>query len=153
MILMGAAEYASVIETRLEENSCNRDVEVFSLVSHENRFVDFLFECFAPRPHPDDYAVGRGYKGQPANWLEISIDTPVFAGLIEDLSGRPLERPKPVLVNHWGFYTRPGMMNFYRHLLRDRDLWTKALIAQALNTSQPQRAPEGVVTEAQPGWL
>ena len=123
LILMGGAEYASVVDQSFRRSDHAQMPEVFCVRTRQNAFVDFLFESFAPRSHPHDFAIGRGYQGPRDRWMNIRLDDPATLGV---LSARGIGLSRPAagkLVDHWGFYQRAGIMKFYRQLLRNRGAW------------------------------
>lgn len=133
IILMGGAEFASKVDRYFRHIDKSPSVEVFCVRSRQNAFVDFLFESFAPRPHPHDQAIGRGYQGPKANWMNIRLDDPKTLAMLST-RGIGISRPlRGTLVDHRGFYTRAGILVFYQHLLRHRRSWKLADLRQEMN--------------------
>ncbi len=123
VILLSGAEYASNINRYFRHVDRHPSLEVFSIQNNRNGFVDFLFECFAPRPHPQDKAMGRNFQGPPERWLTLAIDDPATRSVLAE-RGIGIERPlKRHRVDHWGLYTRAGTMRFYQDLLRAPEKW------------------------------
>ena len=144
IILMGGAEYKSVVERYFRHINRSPKLEVFCVRTRRNAFVDFLFETFAPRPHPTDTAIGRGYQGPRANWMNIRLDDPAMLTMLST-RGIGISPPTSMkLVDHWGFYNRAGILKFYQHLLRHRQSWRLSDMQQELawdeliaNTPEP----------------
>ena len=126
LILMGGAEYASVVDRCFRRLEVTDQLEVFCVRTRQNAFVDFLFESFAPRATPHDFAIGRGYQGPPQRWLNIRLDDPATLAMLSARGIGISPQSTGKLVDHWGFYQRAGIMRFYRQLLRDRRGWRLA---------------------------
>ncbi len=142
VILMGGAEYASVVDRYFRHIDRTPKLEVFCVRTGRNAFVDTLFETFAPRPHPKDYAIGRGFQGPEQNWMNIRIDEPATLAMLS-ARGIGISRPNQrKLVDHWGFYTRAGIMVLYQNLLRHRQSWRLADLREELNWASQQQNPD-----------
>ncbi len=123
IIFMGGAEYASVAERYFRHVNRSPELEFFCVRTRKNAFVDFLFETFAPRSHPKDRAIGFGYQGPSQNWMNIELDDPATLSMLA-ARGIGISKARSLkLVDHWGFYSRAGILSFYQHLLRHRQSW------------------------------
>ncbi len=123
VVLMGGAEYASVIDQYFRHVDHHPNLEVFCVKNRQNGFVDFLFESFAPRSHPKDFVIGRGYEGPQHRWLNLAIDDKNVLAALADRGIGIGARSNRMVVDHWGFYNRAGIMRFYQNLFRNRKNW------------------------------
>lgn len=145
VILMGAAEYTSVATNTLAKLSANTRIEVFNIIAAENRFFDLLFESLAPRTHHSNRSIGRGLDKPMNNWLDLCLDDQTTLNALSARGvGLPVGKSR---INHWGFYTRPGMFFLYTQLIRNRALWRMAdlrndITMQNLPTVHPALRPD-----------
>jgi len=136
VILMGGAEYASSLDRYFRHIDRDSDLEVFNITTRQNSFVDFLFECFAPRSNPSDFAIGKGYVGPTSNWLNLNLDDTATLNMLAT-RGIGISRARKLkLVDHWGFYARAGVLRFYQQLLRHRTSWRMEDLRQELIWAQ-----------------
>ena len=151
-ILLGAAEDAGVAAAAMaaaERAGRGRGLAVYHFAARHNDAFDLLFEAAAPRVEGRrPQALGRagpacgpgmrngmgpgrgggmvaGMEAAPArrpDWIDLQLDAPAFQAWAEG-RGAPLA-PVARRVCHWSFYTRPGAMELYRAILRDRGAWS-----------------------------
>ncbi len=123
VLLLGAAEYASVAEARLAEAG---PASVYNFVSRQNDPFDKIFEWLTkPPPGAKTGALGGGL-GARRNWIDLQLDNPRLERWLAR-RGLPLG-PSAAPICHWSFYTRPGAMEVFRALLRDREGWSIAAL-------------------------
>ena len=145
VVLMGGAEYASVIGQYFRHVDHHPHLEVFNIRNSQNAFVDFLFECFAPRSHPDDVAIGRGYKGPAGRWINLAIDEPAVLAVLAHRGIGLGATPRRTVVDHWSFYSRAGIMRLYLNLFRDRENWRLHDLQQELDWMNSVKTDKGLV--------
>ncbi len=144
VILLGPAELASVARDTLEamdKAAPNRKPEIYSVVARENDFFDVLVERFAPKiKGVTPICIGSHGMGEDFDcWLDLQLDSPA---LIEWLTVRGVHigGGPPRRVCHWGVYNRPGALDFYSDILRNRQQWsTASMRAAGVPTEQEQR--------------
>jgi len=116
IISLTGASYASRAQAALATRA-GREAEFLNVTSRENDPFDFLFERLVAPPRPGDRAIGQGLVAPNAVTLQLDC-----AGTLDHLSrlgaaiGAPQRR-----VCHWSSYTRPGVLQFYKELLRRPD--------------------------------
>ncbi|MEC9434042.1 MAG: hypothetical protein VYD87_14155 [Pseudomonadota bacterium] len=147
-ILLGAAEDAGVAARAMaagQGERRGRGLAVYHFAARHNDAFDLLFEAAAPRiegrrpqalgragPAP---GVGAAAGGARADWIDLQLDSAAFHAWAAR-RGAPLA-PSSRRVCHWSFYTRPGAMELYRAILRDRGAWSIPAMRAA-------GAPEGL---------
>ena len=136
VVLMGGAEYASVVDGYFQRDYIHPRLEVFSMQNRRNIPVDLLFECFAPRGSRGDYAIGRGYCGPEHRWLNISMDNPETLEALDRRGVAISKAAKFSLVDHWAFYASAGVMSLYQGLIRKRHHWPLPLLRHQIS-AQP----------------
>ncbi|MDK3071856.1 alpha/beta hydrolase [Sedimentitalea sp. JM2-8] len=91
-----------------------RTAEFLNVTSRENHLFDCLFERLVKPPRRLDRAIGRGLDAPNAVTLQLDCpDTLAHLSKIGAVIAPPSRR-----VCHWSTYTRPGVLEFYRDLLR-----------------------------------
>lgn len=123
MVLMAAAEFASVAEAALR-SPAGRACEVVHVTSRENDLYDFLLErVLSPGMTPQsdwDPAFGTHLTHLP-NLRNILLDDPATLKALASL-GFPIA-PAERRICHWSPYLRSGVFPFYRAVLsEDLDL-------------------------------
>ncbi len=144
VLLLGPAELVSVARDTMEaidHADPARRPEIYSVVARENDFFDVLVERFAPKIEGvTPICVGsHGMSDDFDGWLDLQLDSPA---LIEWLSARGVEigGGPPRRVCHWGVYNRPGALDFYSDILRNRAQWSiETMRAAGVPTEQEQR--------------
>ncbi|TDK43098.1 alpha/beta hydrolase [Antarcticimicrobium luteum] len=108
--------------------------EFLNITSRENDPFDFLFERLVPPPFPSDHAIGHGLQAPNAVTLQLDC-----AGTLDHLSrlGAAIGAPER-RVCHWSGFTRPGALQFYKHLLRRPDRLPLSALRHAV---PPRQAP------------
>ncbi|HEU0221288.1 MAG TPA: alpha/beta hydrolase [Paracoccaceae bacterium] len=139
MILLGGAEFAGRAEAAFTAAPDTAQPEVYSVTARHNDLYDALFERFAPRGKGADHALARGMP-RLRNWLSLQIDHPRVRAWAASYGIR-LEAPDRRIC-HWGFYTLPGAMTLYAHILRERAVWSVAALrgTPALEEQEPRWA-------------
>lgn len=143
VILLGPAELVgSARETMRAVDSAApaRCPQIYSVVARENDVFDVMVERFAPkvggvRP----ICLGATGLGRDRDdWLDIQLDSPA---LLEWLDSRGIEiGGGPRRACHWGVYNRPGALEFYATLLREREPWSiRAMREAGMPTQLEQR--------------
>lgn len=116
ILSLTGASYAARAQDALATEA-GRAAEFLNITSRENDLFDFMFERLVAPPRPGDRAIGHGLEAPNAVTLQLDCD-----GTLDHLSrlgaviGTPERR-----VCHWSSYTRPGVLQFYRDLLRRPD--------------------------------
>jgi len=114
---------------------------IFAMLARENDVFDALLEHFAPAI-PLRRKIGIGASGLGTgrqNWIEIQIDHPHTRRWLAErgaVIGGEARR-----ACHWGVYNRPGTLDLYAAILRDRARW-----------SIPALREEGVPEDLEPRW-
>ena len=144
VLLLGPAELVSVARDTMEaidRAAPARRPQIYSVVARENDFFDVLVERFAPKIEGvtpicvGSHGMGEDYEG----WLDLQLDSPA---LIDWLAARGvvIGGGPPRRVCHWGVYNRPGALDFYADILRNREQWSvDAMRAAGVPTEQEQR--------------
>lgn len=116
ILSLAGASYHSRAQAALATRA-GRGAEFLNITSGENDPFDFLFERLARPPCPGDHAIGFGLEAP--NAVTLQLDCP---GTLDHLSrlGAAIAAPER-RVCHWSSYTRPGVLQFYRELLRRPD--------------------------------
>ena len=144
VLLLGPAELVSIARETMQaidRAAPARRPEIYSIVARENDFFDVLVERFSPRMEGvtpicvGSHGMGEDFDG----WLDLQLDSPA---IIEWLAGRGvvIGGGPPRRVCHWGVYNRPGALDLYADILRDRPRWSiNAMRAAGVPTEQEQR--------------
>lgn len=116
ILSLTGASHASRARQALE-TPAGRTAEFLNITSRENDLFDFMFERLVAPPCPGDRAIGYGLEAP--NAVTLQLDCP---GTLDHLSrlGAAIAAPER-RVCHWSSYTRPGVLQFYRELLRRSD--------------------------------
>lgn len=115
VILLAGAEYQSTAATALS-TPAGQTAEVLNITSAENRLFDRTLELLVSAPLPREKALGDGLWTSAPNWLDIRVDDPPTRLALYRL-GHRIPAPKRSIC-HWWAYLRPGLMLFYRDLIR-----------------------------------
>lgn len=144
VLLLGPAELASVARdtmTLIERAAPARRPEIYNIVARENDFFDVLVERFSPRMKGvrpicvGSHGLGEDFEG----WLDLQIDSPALKPWLE-ARGVVIGGGPPRRVCHWGVYNRPGALDFYASILRDRPRWSiDRMRSEGVPTDQEQR--------------
>ena len=127
--LTGAC-YRSRAEAALA-TPAGRAAEFINVISRENDPYDFLFERLIAPPERGDRSLGQGLRAENAVNLQLDCeDTLAHLGRMGAAIAPPDRR-----VCHWSSYTRPGVMPFYKALMRRPEAWSLA----ALRAGLPER--------------
>ena len=144
VVLLGPAELVSVARDTMEaieRAAPARQPEIYSVVARENDFFDVLVERFSPKIEGvtpicvGSHGMGEDFDG----WLDLQLDSPALNNWLSargvEIGGGPPRR-----VCHWGVYNRPGALDFYADILRNRNVWSiDAMRAAGVPTEQEQR--------------
>jgi pimeloyl-ACP methyl ester carboxylesterase len=144
VLLLGPAELVSAARETMdliERAAPARRPQVYSIVARENDFFDVLVERFAPRMKgAAPICVGsHGMAEDFPDWLDLQIDSPALKDWL-GARGVVIGGGPPRRMCHWGVYNRPGALDFYASILRDRDRWSIDSMRRAgVPTEQEQR--------------
>jgi Alpha/beta hydrolase of unknown function (DUF900) len=134
IISMTGATYQSRLVSALSTPS-GRQTEFFNITSRENDIFDFLYErMMAPRV-PGDQVIGHGLD--LSNALTLQLDCPKT--LLHCARLGQFITPAQRRISHWSSYLRPGTMQFYQDLLRQREKLTLDLVRRGLPKSPAPR--------------
>ena len=114
---------------------------VYAMLARENDVFDALLEHFAPAI-PLRRKIGIGAVGLGAgrrNWIDIQIDHPETRAWLAERGAVIGGGPRRAC--HWGVYNRPGTLDLYAAILRDRARW-----------SIPALREEGIPDDLEPRW-
>jgi pimeloyl-ACP methyl ester carboxylesterase len=144
VILLGPAELVSVARdtmVAIDQAAPARRPQIYSIVARENDFFDVLVERFAPRIEGvrpicvGSHGMGEDFDG----WLDLQLDSPALMDWLA-VRGVEIGGGPPRRVCHWGVYNRPGALDFYADILRNRSNWSiGAMRAAGVPTEQEQR--------------
>jgi pimeloyl-ACP methyl ester carboxylesterase len=134
MLLLTGASYRAHAALMLQ-SPAGRTAEVFNVTSRENDLFDTLFEKLVTPLDPLDGALGRGIDAP--NVLNLQLDCPETLATLAQL-GLPVA-PSERTVCHWSSYTRPGVMGFYRALMREPSRLPLPMLAARLPAEQAPR--------------
>ncbi len=144
VLLLGPAELVSVARDTMQAIDLAapaRKPEIYSVVARENDFFDVLVERFAPKIKGvtpicvGSHGMGEDFDG----WLDLQLDSPALQEWLS-VRGVVIGGGPPRKVCHWGVYNRPGALDFYAGILRDRRAWSiDAMKAAGVPTEQEQR--------------
>jgi len=143
-IMLGPAELAFVARGTL----ANVDAVtrrggpcVFAMLARENDVFDALLEHFSPAM-PMRRKIGIGAAGLGSgrrNWIDLQIDHPETQRWLAERGA--VIGGEPRRACHWGVYNRPGTLDLYSAILRDRARW-----------SIPVLREEAVPEDLEPRW-
>lgn len=121
VVMMGGAEFGAFALHALTARAA-KSAEFYNVTTRQNDLYDWLFEQYAPRPGPQDRAIGAGFSFSLKNWIDIQIDN---QDILDWFKAQSVEiSPPQSRICHWSFYTRPGVFELYARLLRNRHSWT-----------------------------
>lgn len=116
IIALSGATYASRA-TAAMQSAAGRTAELFNITSRENDVFDFMYERLIAAPVAGDWAMGSGLD--LPNVVNIQLDcTRTLAALTR--FGAHIAASQRRMC-HWSGYTRPGVLRFYAHALRNPD--------------------------------
>ena len=127
MVLLTGASYASQA-VRMLDTPAGRSTQVFNITSRENDLFDYAFEQLVPAPQKGDVAIGQGIASP--NAVTMQLDCPKTLGTLGTLGFAVA--PSQRRICHWSAYKRPGVMAFYKSLLRDDHSPSIAALGQLL---------------------
>lgn len=119
IISMTGATYQSRLSAALTSPS-GQQAEFINITSRENDIFDFLYERMMAPLVPGDQVIGHGVGLR--NALTLQLDCPKTLQHIARLG--PAIAPPQRRICHWSAYMRPGTMDFYQDLLRNREQLT-----------------------------
>lgn len=134
VISLTGACYRSRTEAALRTEA-GRAAEFLNISSRENDPFDFLFERLIPPPCPGDRALGHGIEAP--NAVTLQLDCPGTLAHLDRLGaaiGAPEHR-----ICHWSSYMRPGVLQFYKELLRRPDSLPLSLLRLGLPARPARR--------------
>ena len=143
-IMLGPAELAIVARKALASVDAvarQSGPDVYAMLARENDVFDALLEHFAPAL-PMRRKIGIGAAGIGAgrrNWLDLQIDHPDTRSWLAERGA--IIGGAPRRACHWGVYNRPGTLDLYAAILRDRARW-----------SIPVLREEAVPEDLEPRW-
>lgn len=105
-----------------------RAADFINVTSRENDPFDFLFERLITPPRPGDRAIGQGLEAP--NAVTLQLDCPGTLQHLERL-GAAIAAPERRIC-HWSSYTRPGVLQFYKDLLRRPESLPLSVIRRGL---------------------
>ena len=133
-LILTAASYQSSAEAALN-TPAGRSLELLNITSRENDLFDCIFEGLIPPPVPGDRAVGCGVH--MPNAVNIEIDCADTLRRLQTFGGH-IAAPR-ARICHWSAYTRPGVMQFYKHALRNPQAVPLAGLQNALRQTSTKR--------------
>lgn len=144
VIMLGPAELAFVARGTLatvDAVTRRRGPSIYAMLARENDVFDALLEHFAPSiPMRRKIGIGAsGLGGRRRHWIDLQIDHPVTQHWLAErgaVIGGEARR-----ACHWGVYNRPGTLDLYSAILRDRARW-----------SIPTLREEGIPEDLEPRW-
>lgn len=129
IILLGAAEYASVARDFVMRAGFGTPAEIYNITARFNDLYDAMFETFAPRVQGGDHAIGMGIGTDIDGWVDLQLDRRDVIDWINE-RGVPL-RPSIARSCHWSFYTQTGAFEVYRAILARKPGWDIASLRRA----------------------
>ena len=132
VILLTAAEFQNPANRALA-SPAGQTAEFINVMSRENDLYDACVEWLIRPGRPKDRMLGAGIWNQRHNWLDMQVDCPRSRNALREF-GHFIAPPQSRIC-HWSSYLRPGLMEFYRDLIRN----PRALPLEALRQSLPQR--------------
>lgn len=114
IIALSGASYASRAAAAMQSRA-GQDAELFNVTSRENDVFDFMYERLIAPPVRGDRAMGNGIA--LSNVVNIQLDCPRTLAALTRFGGH-IAAPRCRMC-HWSGYTRPGVLRFYAHLLRN----------------------------------
>ncbi|MGD9864479.1 MAG: alpha/beta hydrolase [Pseudodonghicola sp.] len=127
IISLTGASYRSRAQAALDtEAGCT--AEFINVTSRENDPFDFLFERLIAPPQPGDRAIGHGLEAP--NAITLQLDCPGTLAHLDRL-GAAIALPERRIC-HWSSYMRPGVLQFYKDLLRRPESLPLGLIRHGL---------------------
>ncbi|MEO0765990.1 MAG: alpha/beta hydrolase [Pseudomonadota bacterium] len=114
IIALSGATYATRAMDAMQSRA-GRTAELFNITSRENDVFDFMYERLIAPPIPGDRAMSMGLD--LPNVVNLQLDCARTLAALTRFGGHvapPLRR-----MCHWSGYTRPGVLRFYAHALRN----------------------------------
>lgn len=127
VISMTGASYRSRARAALDTQA-GAGVEFINMTSRENDPFDFMFERLVAPPRHGDRAIGQGLDAP--NVVTLQLDCHGTLAHLDRL-GAPIAAPQRRIC-HWSSYTRPGVLSFYRDLLRRPEQWDLPILRSGL---------------------
>ncbi|MEO0379458.1 MAG: alpha/beta hydrolase [Pseudomonadota bacterium] len=116
IIAISGATYASRAAQAMQ-SPAGRTAELFNITSRENDVFDFMFERLIAPPVAGDWAMGNGLD--LPHVVNIQLDCARTLAALTRFGGHIA--PAGRRMCHWSGYTRPGVLRFYAHALRNPD--------------------------------
>lgn len=143
-IMLGPAELSFMARgtlARVDSVTRRGGPSIYAMLARENDVFDALLEHFAPAiPMRRKIGIGAmGFGKGRRNWLDLQIDHPETRRWLAERGAMIGGEPRRAC--HWGVYNRPGTLDLYAAILRDRARW-----------SIPALRAEGVPEELEPRW-
>ena len=147
VILLGGAEWDGRAVDALSAPGA-AGARVYNVTSRENDLYDWLFTRFGPPAPPGQRPLSHGLGRHLACAVDLALDRPETGVLV----GRRGVSLSPGLrrVCHWGFYTRPGALETYAAILRERHNWTVPALKAEAGAIAP--APRWSLLLPRPRW-
>lgn len=120
VVLMAAAEYDHQAANCLTQGA-GPAAQVYNVTARENAVFDLLMQRFAPPPSAQARPLSAGIARRGRNCVDLPIDQQSLAPIFTR-RGIALG-PRLAPVCHWSVYTRPGAMELYAEILRNRHNW------------------------------
>lgn len=127
VISMTGASYRSRAIAALETQA-GAEAEFINVTSRENDPFDFMFERLVAPPKRGDRAIGQGLDAP--NVVTLQLDCHGTLGHLDRL-GAPIAPPQRRIC-HWSSYTRPGILSFYKDILRRPERWALPVLRAGL---------------------
>jgi len=113
-ILLNGAEFGTFARVAAD-SPAGRAAEIINITTRENDLFDFLLERLIRAPEVGDRSVAQTLPLR-SNTLTIQLDHPTTLAALAKV-GVDID-PGRAQVCHWSAYLRPGLLEFYRTLLR-----------------------------------
>lgn len=122
--------------------------EFINITSRENDTFDFLFERLIAPPEQGDRSIGQGLKGPGTVTLQLDC-----TGTLDHLDriGAPIGLPERRIC-HWSSYTRPGVLDLYRKLMRTPETIPLTMLRRGLPQTPAPRWSRLITAPARPAF-
>lgn len=128
MILLNAAEYGAYARAAVD-SAAGREAEIINVTTRENDLFDFLLERLIRAPEAGDRSLAQTLPQRP-NTLTVQLDHPLT---LNGLAAAGFDiAPGRARFCHWSAYLRPGLLEFYRTLLRTPEALSLAQLRSVL---------------------